>query len=200
MPRIRIVFEKKGWITFLNHLDLPVLFSRAARRAGLLQEFTKGYSPHPHISLSQPLAIGVEGWAEPADFWFVEWNGGSCEKWNENLPEGLKILKWAEVDGAALAKLTTGAQYRIKGVGATLGEDAKTALEEAVRGVGELYGSELQDDGVVLRVGSLERCGASLLVRALSESGVCAGWTELCIVRESVGTWDSETGEIVPLI
>ena len=61
MPRIRIIFEKKGWITFLNHLDLPVLFSRAARRAGLSQEFTQGFSPHPHISLGPALAAGVEG-------------------------------------------------------------------------------------------------------------------------------------------
>ena len=85
MPRIRIIFEKKGWITFLNHQDLPVLFSRAARRAGLSQEFTEGFSPHPRISLGPALAAGVVGSNEPADFWFNVWDSSCAEKWNEKL-------------------------------------------------------------------------------------------------------------------
>ena len=92
MSRIRIIFEKRGLFTFVNHMDLPVVFSRAARRAGLTQEFTQGFSPHPRISLASPLAIGVDGLAEPADFWFAEWDSGSSLRWSAMLPEGLKIL------------------------------------------------------------------------------------------------------------
>ena len=117
MFRIRIIFEKKGWITFLNHLDLPVLFSRAARRAGLSQEFTQGFSPHPHISLGPALAAGVEGVQEPADFWFNEWDDSCAVRWNDKLPEGIQILKHAEVEGPSLSKLATAAIYRISGVG-----------------------------------------------------------------------------------
>ena len=104
MSRIRIIFRKSGWITFVNHMDLPTALSRAARRAGLSQEFTQGYSPHPHISLGPPLAIGVEGRAEAAEFWFNQWDESSAAKWNLCLPEGIEILRYREVDGPALAK------------------------------------------------------------------------------------------------
>ncbi len=200
MTRIRIIFEKKGLITFLNHLDLPVLFSRAARRAGFLQEFTEGFSPHPHISLGPPLASGVEGCAEPADFWFDEWTTGCLERWNAKLPEGLNILNCSEVEGPALAKLATAAVYRIGGAGFELAENAKIALEEEAMRSGILYGSSLDSGSVVLTVGDLEHCGAGGLVRALKENGICNGWPDLRIVRESVGTWDAESQVILSLI
>ncbi|MCE5201625.1 MAG: TIGR03936 family radical SAM-associated protein [Synergistaceae bacterium] len=200
MARIRIIFEKKGWIIFINHMDLPVLFSRAARRAGLSQEFTQGFSPHPHISLCPPLAIGVEGRAEPAEFWFNEWHGGSAVYWNAKLPEGLKILQYAEVEGPALAKLATAAVYIITGAGFDLSCDAKAVLEEESKRAGILYSSSLDEGIVTLTVGGLENCGAGNFVRALKDSGICGGWSDLSIVRETVGTWDTENSRILSLI
>ena len=130
MPRIRIIFEKKEWITFVNHMDLPTMFSRAARRTGLIQEFTEGFSPHPHISLGPPLAIGVEGKEEPADFWFKEWDDSNLEEWTKNMPHGIKILKCAEVDGPALAKLATAGTYTLNGCGFELDGRALEILED----------------------------------------------------------------------
>lgn len=200
MARIRIIFTKKEWIVFLNHLDLPVLFSRAARRAGLSQEFTQGFSPHPRISLGSPLAIGVEGCAEPADFWFNDWNEESAGLWNKNLPAGLNIIKYAEVDGPVLSKLANAAVYQIKGVGFELGEEAKTVLEEEIKRSGILYAASLQNGLITLTIGDLEHCGAGSLVRSLKENGICSGWSDLRIVRESVGTWCAESSEILSLI
>lgn len=200
MPRIRIIFEKKGWITFLNHLDLPVLFSRAARRAGLSQEFTQGFSPHPHISLGPALAAGVEGIQEPADFWFNEWDDNCVGKWNNKLPEGIRILMHAEVDGPSLSKLATAAKYRICGVGSEFGSEELEILKKETERTGILYGAFVDKGSVLLTVGDLEHCGAGNLVRSLKEEGICEGWKDLYLVRECVGTWDAETGTILPLI
>lgn len=198
--RIRIVFEKLGWFTFVNHVDLPIIFSRAARRAGLSQEFTQGFSPHPHISLGPPLAIGVVGLDEPAEFWFNDWDANSFEKWNEKLPEGLKILKYAEVEGTSLAKLATAALYRISSVKSPLGAEALAVLEEEVGRTGELLSSSLLDGEISLVVGDLEHCGAGNLVRSLKEKGIVDGWPDVRLVRERVGTWDPFTKEILPLV
>jgi len=200
MPRIRIIFEKKGWITFLNHLDLPVLFSRAARRAGLSQEFTQGFSPHPHISLGPALAAGVEGVQEPADFWFNEWDDSCAGRWNDKLSEGIQVLKYAEVDGPSLSKLATAAIYRISGVDFEFGSDALDTLQKEIERTGILYGAYVDQGSAVLTIGDLEHCGAGNLVRSLKEEGICEGWKDLCLVREYVGTWDAGTGTILPLI
>lgn len=200
MARIRIIFEKSGWFTFINHQELPVIFSRAARRAGLTQEFTQGFSPHPRLSLGPPLAAGVTGLEEPADFWFNSWDKSSMDSWNVKLPQGLKILRCAEVDGLSLAKLTTAAVYRLCGDGARFDETALDALEDEVRRSGELFSSSLEDGEITLKVGDLEHCSAGSLVRALTARGLIAGWREVRLVRETIGTIDRRSGEILSLV
>lgn len=200
MARIRIIYEKKEWITFVNHMDLPLMFSRAARRAGLKQEFTQGFSPHPHISLGPPLAIGVEGLLEPAEFWFTDWNDGNCALWNEKMPQGIKILKCAEVEGPALAKSATAAVYTFRGIGIELEGPAKEALEKGASQNGILYDSALESGAVTAVVGDLEHCSAGKLVRAMQDAGVIGGWRDLDIVRTEVGTWDPDTRTVLPLI
>ena len=200
--RIRILYEKRGLFVFINHMDLPVVFSRAARRAGLAQEFTKGFSPHPRISLAPPLAIGVDGLAEPADFWFEKWDMESSRRWSEALPDGLKILKWAEVDGAGagLAKLAQAAQYRLRGAASPLRKDAAEVLAEAARNLDALLDCKFMDDALLLAVRDLERCGAGLFVKALTAAGICSGWGDLRMERLAVGGWDESSRAVVPLI
>lgn len=200
MARIRVLFEKRGYFTFVNHMDLPVVFSRAARRAGLVQEFTQGFSPHPRISLASPLAIGVEGLAEPADFWFEKWDSESSEKWNSMLPEGLKILKWAETDGAALAKIADSALYRIRGEESALDVRALDALTDGLSATGALLDCRMDGGVISLSVCDLEHCGAGLFVKLLSSAGLCSGWSGLFMERSVVGRWDTENLSVVPLI
>jgi len=200
MARIRILFEKKGLMTFVNHMDLPVLFSRSARRAGLRQEFTQGFSPHPRLSLCPPLAIGVEGKAEPAEFWFDEWEDGFERLWNAKLPEGLSILKCLDVEGPSLAKLASAAVYVVTGSDFCLPYEAKAILDEEVKGAGILYKSSFENGAVCLTIGDLEHCGAGNFVRALTDKGICGGWPDLKIVRETVGIWDAGELRVMPLI
>lgn len=202
MHRVRIIFEKREWFTFVNHMDLPNVFSRAARRAGLVQEYTQGFSPHPHMSLGPALAISVEGLEEPAEFWFVEWDGEeSIMAWNKQLPLGLKILKWAELEeGPGLAKFATAAQYRIAGVKRELPTEAKTLLENAVKEVAPLWYSKEENGAVTLIVGELNRCGGSTFVKCLQEAELISGWSDLYMVREKVGSWDETGQQLLPLV
>lgn len=200
MVRIRIIFQKTGWCTFINHLDLPVIFARSARRAGLSQEFTQGFSPHPRLSLGPPLAAGVTGLAEAADFWFNGWNGKSMKDWNAKLPDGLRLLAFCEADGVSLAKLTTGAIYKLRGDSVVLNGEALAVLEQEVRRTGELFLSTLTEGEITLVIGGLEQCGAGNMVRALTGAGVVSGWRDLRIVRETVGTYDNSSGKILPLV
>ncbi|MDY2984088.1 MAG: TIGR03936 family radical SAM-associated protein [Synergistes jonesii] len=201
MARIRILYEKKGLFTFVNHLDLPVVMSRAAKRAGLRQEFTTGFSPHPRISLAPPLTTGVEGLAEPADFWFDEWNEKSLFRWNAMLPKGLKILKYAEItDEKVLAKSIDAALYSFAGARAALGAEAREAVASEARRRGAIYRCDFDDGVVTLAAGELERCGAGPLVKALIAAEIVAGWGELRIARLTVGRWDEESKSVLPLI
>ena len=202
MSRIRILFEKRGLFVFVNHMDLPVAFSRAARRADLVQEFTQGFSPHPRISLAPLLAIGVEGIAEPADFWFEQWNSEASRRWSEALPDGLKILKWAEVDGASpsLAKLAEAALYRVRGVSVPFGEREAAALAEEAGRINALLDCRVEDGAALLAVRDLEHCGAGLFVKALAAAGLCSGWGSLRMERLAVGGWDEEKRSVVPLV
>lgn len=200
MARIRIIFQKTGWFTLINHLELPIIFSRSARRAGLSQEFSQGFSPRPRLSLGPPLAAGVVGLDEPADFWFNDWGAGSLDAWNAKLPRGLKILRGAETDGPSLAKLATAAVYKLRGVDSELGEEALSVLEETAAHSGELFGSSLADGTIVLKTGDLEHCGAGNLVRALAGRGLITGWRGVMATRERVGTIDRDSGVIFPLV
>ena len=160
--------------------------------AGILA--TSAYKPCP------PLAIGVEGRAEAAEFWFNQWDESSAAKWNLCLPEGIEILRYREVDGPALAKLTTAGIYTIKGLGIELGADALKILEEEVTRSGVLYSSSIDLGVVRITIGDLEHCSAGCLVRALKENDICSGWAELRLVRESIGTWEHSSGTVLPLI
>lgn len=201
MPRIRIIFDKRGLFTFVNHMDLPVIFARAARRAGLEQEFTKGFSPHPRISLAAPLAIGVDGYCEPADFWFEKWDDESCARWDEMLPEGLRIIKCKEIEeGPGLAKSAEAAVYRITGADKPLSREAADAVFGAARQLDALYNAEYKDGAAVLAVRDLERCSAGAFVKALTEAGLAEGWQDLHIERLLVGSWNEENAAVEPLI
>jgi len=198
--RIRIIFKKSGWITHLNHMDLPNLFSRAAKRAGLEQEYTQGYSPRPRTSFGPPLAIGVTGENEPAEFWFANWDENSQNKWNDNLPEGIKILRSAEVEGPVLSQSCNAAVYEIQKTDKELPELALNVLEEMIEKEAILYQSSFQSGLIILTIGSVERCSAGKMVRTLQENEFCSGWSDLRIVRRIVGSWDSKTNSVLSVI
>lgn len=199
MPRIRIHFSKRGYACFISHIDLPILFGRAARRAGLISEMTQGFSPHPKTALCPPLPVGVVGLAEPAEFWFASWDEGAVARWQDKMPTGIELLCAAEVEGVSLAKLCTAATYRIAPHAADPDEIVR-ALSQSLGDTDALLGIGACGGAVSLSVSDLERCGPSRIVRELVSAGVLEGWSALVLTRTVVGQWDADSGRVVPLM
>ena len=93
--KIRIRFAKTGLMRFISHLDLMRLFQRATRRADIQVAITKGFNPHPRISIQPALKLGVEsrtleavfkldGWMRPLEL---------KERLQRKLPEGIELLE-----------------------------------------------------------------------------------------------------------
>ena len=54
-----LTFCKTGQASYLSHLELAGLFTRAIRRAGLYMVFSKGFHPMPKISFATALPVGT---------------------------------------------------------------------------------------------------------------------------------------------
>ena len=67
MQRLRIRFSRGEEIKYLSHLDLIRLWQRALNRAGIPLYYSKGFNPHPQISMALALAMGVTSEAELMD-------------------------------------------------------------------------------------------------------------------------------------
>jgi radical SAM-linked protein len=199
MPRVRIHFSKTGYACFISHIDLPMLFSRAARRAGLTAEQTQGFSPRPKLALCPPLPVGVVGVSEPADFWFARWDDDSLGRWRTFLPPGIDIASAIEVDGPSLNKLCGAASYSIEPLARVETGRISEVLERSLSETGELLEARVSGKEIVVAVSDLERCGPSLMVKLLVESAVVSGWSDLSIARTAVGRWNSEESRVVPL-
>lgn len=197
MPRIRIDFSKTGLASFISHQDLPELFSRAARRAGLCAEWTQGFSPHPRLVLGPPLPMGVEGYHEIADFWFENWGTESLAVWDKKMIEGITLLRGNPVEGVALAKLCTAAHYKIAARSKEKQVLIASRLKEALSEGGVLLHSALGDDSVDLIVSDIEKASVGSFVRILKESQLIEGWHELYSRRVGVGRWDTCTNSLM---
>lgn len=101
MVRILIKFTKTEGVRFISHLDTMRTIARAIRRADIPIEYSKGFNPHPSISVALPLSLGVESIAEYADVNLTEEVDLNelKERLNENLPRGLQIVDVVEVVG-----------------------------------------------------------------------------------------------------
>lgn len=70
--RYRIFYRKTGLLRFISHLDWMRMLFRRIAILELPTVFTMGFSPHPKVSLSPPLPVGVESFAEYFDISFYE--------------------------------------------------------------------------------------------------------------------------------
>ena len=93
MQEVRLKFSKTGRAKYISHLDINRAFSRAFSRAGIPLHFTEGFNPHPYMSFSLPLSLGVESLCEnvdirlPDDYPLKDVK----DKMNAVLPEGIRI-------------------------------------------------------------------------------------------------------------
>ena len=94
MREIRLRFSKTGQAKYISHLDTNRVFSRAFARAKLNLWFTQGFNPHPYMSFSLPLSLGVESLCENVDIRILDdiSNDEVKKRVNDALPFGIRIL------------------------------------------------------------------------------------------------------------
>ncbi|MCD7797229.1 MAG: TIGR03936 family radical SAM-associated protein [Clostridiales bacterium] len=93
MREVRLRFTKQGRLKCISHLDINRAMSRALTRAKIPLWYTEGYNPHPYISFSLPLSLGVESMCESMNIRIVGdiTNDEIKSRMNTILPPGLKI-------------------------------------------------------------------------------------------------------------
>ena len=111
--KLRLRFRKTGRAVYISHLDLMRTMQRAFSRAEYELEYSKGFNPHPQISISLPLSVGVSSLCELMDFKLKEDADLSelPERLTAQMPEGIEVydayeverkasqLKWLEIQG-----------------------------------------------------------------------------------------------------
>lgn len=93
MREIRIRFSKTGRAKYISHLDINRTFQRAFSRSGLNLWYTEGFNPHPYMSFSLPLSLGIESLCENVDIRLNDDTDVNTvkSKLNSVLPEGIQV-------------------------------------------------------------------------------------------------------------
>jgi hypothetical protein len=198
--RVRFGYSKRRGACFIPHQELPTLFGRGMRRAGLTLELTQGFSPHPRITLAPPLPVGVIGLFELGEVWVRRDTLGCFERLNRVLPEGFAV-EAAEVveDGCpALSKLCNAGEYllRLKNGGAMSPEEIVEALSrwDQWDSVGRNPVTADSEGYLGFIMLNPDQVGPSLMVKFLISSGVVSSWADLELVRVRLGHFDSNGG------
>lgn len=94
MREVRLRFAKDGRLKYISHLDINRAMGRAFKRAGIPLWYTEGFNPHPYMSFSLPLSLGVESLCESVDIRLTQDISNACIKsrMNSVLPNELRIL------------------------------------------------------------------------------------------------------------
>ena len=127
--RIRLRFSKTGAMSYLSHLELITVFTRAVSRAGVPILFSQGFHPHPRFSFATATSVGVESTAEYMDMFVADSTKAEDvqERLNRVFPEGLRVMeaKLMELKSPSLSTLIDKTRYRI-----TLDDSFSRCLEE----------------------------------------------------------------------
>jgi radical SAM family uncharacterized protein/radical SAM-linked protein len=107
---------KKGPARFLSHLDVMHLMERALLGAGLLLRHSEGFNPHPRITSSPALPLGIASRGEY--LYFEHWGAVPSEAIqaiNSRLMEGLEVTRIEHLTGPKKKDLTqpAGAVYSV---------------------------------------------------------------------------------------
>lgn len=95
MREVRLRFSKTDRCKYISHLDINRCMSRALTRAKIPLWYTEGFNPHPYMSFSLPLSLGIESFVESMDIRIIGdiTNEEIKKKMNEMLPDGIRILE-----------------------------------------------------------------------------------------------------------
>ena len=122
MKDYRIVFEKRGRVKYISHLDLNRCMLRAVRRSGLPAWYTEGFHPHMYLMFPLALSLGAESTCEVMDIRLTEEVPPAeiLARLNPVLPEGLKACEVREPRN--VTQDVGSAEYEILLVGDNLAE------------------------------------------------------------------------------
>jgi hypothetical protein len=198
MMRLRFIYEKRGLLSFVPHVELPPLICRAMRRAGYSIARTMGFSPRDKISLGPALPIGVIGLAEPAEIWLEKQDVPQVEQINRYMPEGLRFHCIKEVDARvpSLNKLCTAAHYRVYFNVENALDKLRSFSVEEWDALGKIEHLVFGNDYIEYVQLDPARAGPTKLVSVLKEKGAVKGWEDLFMVRLAVGVLKG--GEVCP--
>lgn len=95
MREVRLRFSKTDRCKYISHLDINRCMSRALTRAKIPLWYTEGFNPHPYMSFSLPLSLGIESFVESMGIRIIGdiTNDEIKKKMNEMLPDGIRILE-----------------------------------------------------------------------------------------------------------
>lgn len=95
MSKLRLLFEKDGTARYISHLDLMRTFQRLFLRGGMFIKHSKGFHPHPVMSIVLPLPVGQSSCCELLDFETEHEIDLQAlpALLNEGCPEGLRVLE-----------------------------------------------------------------------------------------------------------
>ena len=90
-----VKYQKKGFLKYISHLDLNLLFRRILLRARIPVELTQGYNPRIKMSFGPALPLGIEGWEEIVEISLLK--PLSKEELKNNInnvaPTGFRVIK-----------------------------------------------------------------------------------------------------------
>lgn len=94
MREVRLLFSKTDRCKYISHLDINRCMSRALTRAQIPLWYTEGFNPHPYMSFSLPLPLGVESMCESLEIRITGdiSNSEIKDKLNAVLPMGIRIV------------------------------------------------------------------------------------------------------------
>ena len=86
-------FRVEGNLRYLSHAETMRVFQRACVRAGMRMTYSRGFNPHPRMSLVLPRSVGVESDDEMLCLRVEQHSPGFDTKAMQNeLPEGIEIV------------------------------------------------------------------------------------------------------------
>ncbi len=94
MREVRLLFSKTDRCKYISHLDINRCMSRSLTRAQIPLWYTEGFNPHPYMSFSLPLPLGVESMCESLEIRITGdiSNSEIKDKLNAVLPTGIRIV------------------------------------------------------------------------------------------------------------
>lgn len=130
--KLRIKFEKADPVKYISHLDMMRTFERAFRRAKLPLAYSEGFTPHPKLTFSPALSVGVTSSGEYMDAEFYEDIPAQevLNRLNSCLPKGLKVLQACNSAGKYNISEVNAALYTVTITGNFIKEDIVKAVQE----------------------------------------------------------------------